>query len=264
MSTLHVETIGQGPALVMLHGWGLNLRVFDRLRRRLAGDYTVIGIDLPGHGRSTWEPALQHCDAQLELLRQALPPRASILGWSLGGQLALQLAARVDTEVQRLILLATTPRFVCSDDWPQAMASATLERFAQQLTQDYRRTVADFLELQVRGSAAADEVLQHLRASLLEHGEAQAPALGAGLEMLRQNDLRALASRCTLPTLIMAGQHDRITPPAAARALARLMPHAAYLELRRAGHALFLSHVEDVAREVRNFLSADAARAAAP
>ncbi len=60
MSTLHVETRGQGPDLVLLHGWGLNLRVWDGLADELSKSFRVITMDLPGHGRSGWIPTRAH------------------------------------------------------------------------------------------------------------------------------------------------------------------------------------------------------------
>jgi len=56
MSGLYVEQRGQGPDLVLLHGWGLNLRVWDTLTDELASGFRVIAVDLPGHGRSDWNP----------------------------------------------------------------------------------------------------------------------------------------------------------------------------------------------------------------
>lgn len=258
MSALHVEITGAGPALVLLHGWGLNLRVFDALRARLQHDYTLHCIDLPGHGRSPWQPEYRSLDAQLDALLAVLPPQASVLGWSLGGQFALQLAAATHTGIRRLVLLATTPRFVQAADWPQALAPQALERVAQQLGTDYHQTVADFLELQVRGSAASAQALAQLRHALEAHGEAAPEALATGLELLQNNDLRALCAHCALPALVVSGQYDRIAPPAAGQALARMMPRALYLELRRAGHVPQLSHVDELVLALHGFMDAAA------
>ena len=55
MSALHFEVRGRGRDLVLLHGWGLNLRVWDELAGALARRFRVIAIDLPGHGKSDWD-----------------------------------------------------------------------------------------------------------------------------------------------------------------------------------------------------------------
>ncbi|MGH8231297.1 MAG: pimeloyl-ACP methyl ester esterase BioH [Steroidobacteraceae bacterium] len=260
--TLYRETRGAGEPLVLLHGWGMNLRIFDELRDALAAEHEVTSIDLPGHGRSPWD-AHASAPRQLEWLCASLPRGATLVGWSLGGQLALQLAAQAELAVRRLVLIATSPRFVTADDWPHGLALATLQRFAQQLAADPDQTVADFLELQVRGSAAAPAVLLRLQRALREHGSARPEALQAGLALLEHGDLRALARSLRLPVLVIAGQYDRVTPPQAAQALVQLLPDARLLSVRRAGHVPFLSHALQLAAAVLNFTRAGAQRSLA-
>jgi pimeloyl-[acyl-carrier protein] methyl ester esterase len=180
--------------------------------------------------------------------------RYSLLGWSLGGQIALDLAAAMPGQIDRLVLVAATPRFAQSPDWPYGMPPAVITKLATQLRQDYRRTVSDFLELQVRGSIEGSGVLDKLRHALFVHGEAQPGALEAGLNTLATSDLRPTLSHVKAPTLVVAGRNDRITAPAASRALAQALPDARYVEMRRAAHAPFLSHRGEFAALVDRFL----------
>jgi pimeloyl-[acyl-carrier protein] methyl ester esterase len=237
---------------MLLHGWGMNLRVFDGLRAELAQRFRVLAVDLPGHGRSPWSPGLTQA-GQLEALTALLPPGARLLGWSLGGQLALQLATRA--RIERLVLLASTPCFVVRADWPHALAPEVLAQFAHQLQCNYRQALADFLELQVRGSAHAASALATLRAAILTHGEAAPEALSAGLEMLMRNDLRSQLGELGAPVLLLYGERDRITPPAAALATAALLPRSMALGVRRAAHAPFLSHPAEVLAALQEFLA---------
>jgi pimeloyl-[acyl-carrier protein] methyl ester esterase len=245
VNELYAESSGRGPPLLLLHGWGMNLRVFDGLRAGLAARFAVTAVDLPGHGRSPWIAALSAAE-QLAWITTRLPQHATLVGWSLGGQLALQMAADATLGVQHLVLMASTPRFVRAEDWPAGLPPAVLEQFALQLERDPHRSVADFLALQTRGSAAAAEVLATLQHAVSEHGAARPEALAAGLAQLQHNDLRELARGLAVPTLVIAGQYDRITPPAAAQALAALLPQGRLLAIRRAGHAPFVSHPHEV------------------
>jgi len=90
--TLYSETRGHDTRgtepLVLLHGWGMNLRVFDPLADALATRYRVTAIDLPGHGRSPWTASLA-APQWLAGIASLLPRAATLVGWSLGGQLAL-------------------------------------------------------------------------------------------------------------------------------------------------------------------------------
>jgi pimeloyl-[acyl-carrier protein] methyl ester esterase len=271
MSVLYTEVRGRGPTLVLLHGWGLNLRVWDGLAAALCNRFRIVAVDLPGHGRSEWLPACSSLEAQAAHVAKtvsAIAPSYSVLGWSFGAQLALRLAAderAAPTEgrsaagnLERLVLIAATPRFSAGPDWPAGTSPERLDEQARALRADYRSMVSDFLELQVRGSAEGAAALTQLRAALFAHGpESPGPSLAAlarDLELLRDTDLRPLLRRISLPTLVIAGQYDRVTLPAASQALADALPGARYVEIRRAAHAPFLSHLPELTRLLSDFL----------
>jgi pimeloyl-[acyl-carrier protein] methyl ester esterase len=261
MSELHVEISGSGTDLVLLHGWGLNVRVWDGLVDELSDRFRMIAVDLPGHGRSPVSSGRGTPAEQAWLIHQTLSSisnRYSLLGWSLGGQIALDLAAAMPWQIEKLVLVATTPRFVSGPDWPYGMAEAAVTRLATQLRLDYKQTVSDFLELQVRGSSEGASVLDQLRKAVFSHGQARPEALQAGLNTLATSDLRATLSHVHVPTLVIAGQNDRITAPAASRALAEALSNARYVEMRRAAHTPFLSHRSEFATLVAEFLGAPA------
>lgn len=274
MSSLYTEARGSGPTLVLLHGWGLNVRVWDGLAAALSDRFRIVTVDLPGHGRSTWLPERSSLAEQAEQVQETLGAIAaehsaaeySLLGWSLGGQIALQLAAAQGAAgarscsaagaLRRLVLIAATPRFTAGPDWPLGAPAERLAALAAGLETDYRRTVSDFLELQVRGSAGGTDALAQLRAALFAH-ETLGPrsaALARGLELLRDTDLRPRLADVTVPTLVIAGQYDRVTLPAASRALADDLPDARYVEIRRAAHAPFLSHLPQLTELLFDFL----------
>jgi pimeloyl-[acyl-carrier protein] methyl ester esterase len=259
MSALHIEVRGDGPTLALLHGWGLNLRVWDGLAGVLSRQLRIVAVDLPGHGRSDWLPERSALAGQAEQVHEAVSAIAgtySLLGWSLGGQIALQLAARPEmaAAIDRLVLIAATPRLSSAADWPHGTAPQRLAEQESALRTDYHRTVGDFLELQVRGSAGGEAALAQLRAALFAHGEARPQALARGLQLLRDGDLRPLLGAIAQPALVIAGQYDRVTLPAASRALAEGLPHARFVEIRRAAHAPFLSHLDEVSILVREFV----------
>ena len=259
MSALHIEVRGNGPTVALLHGWGLNLRVWDGLAGVLSERFRIVAVDLPGHGRSEWLPERSSLAGQADQVHEAVSAIAgtySLLGWSLGGQIALQLAAAPGTAaaIDRLVLIAATPRLSSGPDWPHGTAPQRLAEQEAALRTDYHRTVGDFLELQVRGSACGEAALAQLRAALFAHGEARPQALARGLALLREDDLRPLLGAIAQPALVIAGQYDRVTLPAASQALAEGLADARFIEIRRAAHAPFLSHLTQVSMLLREFL----------
>ena len=262
MSSLHFEVVGHGTDLVLLHGWGLNLRVWDGLVQELREEFRLITIDLPGHGRSPWSAGRSTPAEQAWLIHQSLAPisaRYALLGWSIGAQIALDLAAATPAQIASLILVAATPKFAAGPDWLHGATPESIAKLATQLQQDYRQTLSDFLDLQVRGSASGEAALAQLRRSLFEQGEASQEALANGLDRLANSDLRATLAHVRAPTLVIAGQYDRITPPAASQAVAAAIPGARYVEMPRAAHAPFLSHLKEFAQLIRAFVRTPAA-----
>ncbi|MDA8129248.1 MAG: pimeloyl-ACP methyl ester esterase BioH [Betaproteobacteria bacterium] len=239
-------------ALALLHGWGMNARVFDALAAELSGEFEVRALDLPGHGGRDPLPANTLRDWADDLAHR-LPEGAMVLGWSLGGQVAMRAALDHPRRIARLVLLASTPRFVVAEDWRHGISSADLQDFGAALIADPQATLLRFLSLQTRGMAGQKGLLQTLRQTLLAAPAAHRDALAAGLAMLRDTDLRTELPALAQPTLVLHGALDTLTPAAAGAWLAQTLPAARHLELPRAAHAPHLSHAADVAAAIREF-----------
>jgi pimeloyl-[acyl-carrier protein] methyl ester esterase len=247
--------------LVCLHGWGMNLRVFDLLRKALGDRCESWAIDLAGHGASPWAPGHASFEMQVEDVLNVLPARCVLLGWSFGGKLALEIAARQPARVTALVLISVSPKFAQSAEWPHGMDERSMQAFRHVLEQDWRQTLSDFVWLQLRGSRHADESQRLIESALAEHGAPHPEALRNGLDLLDKLDLRPRVKAITQPVLIISGQNDRVTSPGAARWLAQSLPQSLFVEIARSGHAPFISHHEDVAAAVRSFMASVSAPA---
>lgn len=259
MSTLHVDVAGEGPPLVLLHGFALHGGLFAPVVPVLARHHRVHVVDLPGHGHSTGEiVTLDGMVDEIAALLAALPGPAHVLGWSLGGMVAQRLALARPELVAGLVLVCTTPRFVSAPDWPHAMAPATLARFGDELRVAYRATLQRFLTLQVQGrgegGAVGRDVLAQLRDSLFARGHPAPDTLAASLAILGGTDLRADAARIAAPMLVITGPRDALTPSPAGEWLAGRIPQARLATIAGAAHAPFLSHPDAFIAAVQGFL----------
>jgi pimeloyl-[acyl-carrier protein] methyl ester esterase len=238
---MHTATTGQGPDLLLIHGWGLSASIWSGIQAELSRAWRVTCVDLPGHGHSREGPVFT-LDGTVAQLLAAAPARAVWVGWSLGGLLALEAAARAPERIAGLCLVASNPRFVRGPDWPHGMEDAVLRAFGEALVREPDRTLNRFLALQVRGSERAQPTLRTLRAETDRVETPALEALAAGLDILRRSDLRHRLGDYPGPRRFIMGERDLLVPCSAARACARYSAQTEQRVIPGAGHAPFLSH----------------------
>jgi pimeloyl-[acyl-carrier protein] methyl ester esterase len=251
--SLYLERLGQGPDLVLLHGWGLHSGVWGDLPGLLARDYRVTTLDLPGHGRSGLDVGPLTLQSMTDLIVDRVDAPAIWLGWSLGGFVALDAVLRHPARVAGVVLVSATPKFVQSSGWSAGMPPEVFAGFAESLGRDYRGTLQRFLSLQAGSDEAGRSLIKRLRNELFAHGEPKPGALAAGLSILEECDLRAQLAEIMVPALIVHGTHDRLVPPAAGEFLARHIRGARLVSMPGAGHAPFLSQPAAFLECVRGF-----------
>lgn len=252
--SLHVETIGSGAPLVLIHGWGMHGGVWGDIAQRLSQRFQVHCVDLPGFGASTSLPKTD-LDSLVRSLSEHFMEPVSVCGWSLGGQVAMHWAAREPSKVNKLIVVTSTPCFTNRDDWSFGLPSEVLEKFAAELEHNHAATLRRFISLQLRGSENERELLSKLREQLFSRGEPDMSALRGGLEILRDADQRSEVAGIEQQTLVVAGQRDKLTPPEASYYLAQVIPNARLVEIEGAAHTPFLSHPDIFIEHVKSFLN---------
>jgi pimeloyl-[acyl-carrier protein] methyl ester esterase len=253
---MHVEVRGNGPPLVLLHGWAMHGGVFAPLADRLATRFRLHLVDLPGHGHSRDSDTPLALEPVVDALLRRVP-RAAWLGWSLGGLFALHAAATRPRALTGLVMLCASPRFVRGDAaWPNGMSVDIFRDFAAGLRDDYRATLDRFLALEAFGSDDARAELRTLRAELFARGEPVARVLADGLDLLARSDLRGALPGLRVPSLWLSGRRDRLVDPRALAAAAALAPDARHVRIEHAGHAPFLTHADVVAEQIAAFVAA--------
>jgi len=236
--------------VLLLHGWGFSAGVWDDLAVRLAPRFRVHAPDLPGYGAT---PACvpYTLESIVGAVARAAPRRCHVVGWSLGGEVALAWARRAPRQVRRLALIATTPCFTSKPGWTCATSPAVLQEFGSFLAADRAGTLARFIAAQAKGDARARRFAGVLR-DASEYGTPDS-VLAAGLSVLSSTDLRREMRKVKQPALVIHGARDRIVPAAAGRRLAWALPDARFRLFRSCAHAPFLSQPGQVAKMLRAF-----------
>lgn len=246
---------------LFVHGWGMNRRVWQPLIDSLPDWIDCHAIDLPGHGGRHGE-TLTDLPALAEDLRQSCAQFKAdgqpllLLGWSLGALACMQAAAQKHTPLQAdgLLLVSSNPCFVAQPGWAHGVDAAVFDQFAESLAADFSGTIRRFLSLQVKGSASGRQILRELREMILQEAEPDAGSLEAGLQILKQGDLRAELAKIELPVSWALGAQDGLVKASLVEALSQLMPEATVECYPAAGHAPFLSHSEDFTQQLLRFI----------
>lgn len=257
---LHIAVVGDGPPLVLLHGWAMHGGVFATLAERLRARYTLHLVDLPGHGASRGDTTPLAFDPVCDALLARLPV-APWLGWSLGGMFALHAAVSAPERVSGLVQVCSSPRFVRGEDWRFGVSAEIFRDFARGLSDDYRATLDRFVALEAFGSDHAKDEIRALRAELFARGEPAARVLVDGLHLLETVDQRPSLEALRVPSLWIAGRRDRLVDPRAMRDAAQAITQAGhasatFVQIEHAGHAPFLTHADEMLTPLDAFLSA--------
>ncbi len=251
--TLHVELVGAGPSLLLLHGFTGNVQTWQPLVSALAARYTVVMVDLIGHGQSDApaDPAryaIEQCVADLLALLDHLHlAQVDLCGYSMGGRIGLLLTAHAPERVRRQILIGASPGL--ADPAERAARLASDEALAARIEREGLEWFVDYwaeqpiFATQQRLPAAVRAVQRAQRLAGSAHGYANALR---GLSVGRQPSLWAALPAIATPTLLITGALDEKFCAIAAQ-MAALMPHARHVIVPDAGHAVHLEQPEVVA-----------------
>ena len=248
--SLRVDVVGNGPPLVLLHGWAMHGGIFAPLVDALRERRTLHVIDLPGqgHNRDCGVPlTLEACaEAVLDVV-----PAAPWCGWSLGGLIALHAAATRPQRIPALAMVCATPKFVVSADWPHGMPADTFATFVDGCRSHTQVTLKRFKSLCSQGAQETRSLLR-----LLEVGVPHTDPvhLIKGLEVLGQLDTRAALQGFAGPQLHLYAGRDALVPAEAAKALFELLQDVEVGIVEDSAHAFVLEHPQELAAFIKTFL----------
>jgi pimeloyl-ACP methyl ester carboxylesterase len=291
--TVHVVERGQGPVVVLLHGFMLSSALWAHQLRDLAENHRVIAPDLRGHGQSVpgragfstvdtpdlldelrvdaamaaaqqGSPGARRMARDVRTVLQALEVEdAVVVGHSMGGMVALQLAhdlpaAELQRRVAGLVLVSTTggPFSRLPGFGGMARVAGPVSARAVNLADRWGvRTVAspDVRWWLTRVGFGADAPPPQVRFVEGLHLATSSRTLSELIPSLALFDLSGWLGSLELPVLVVVGTHDRLTPPRHALRTAGALPHSQLVELPRCGHMPMLERRHEFARLVEEF-----------
>jgi len=197
------KTIGKGPNLVLLHGWGFSSDIFQSLIEKYKKSYCITIIDLPGHGRS--DDVDGGLESWCEELIQFIPKKSILLGWSLGGLLSIYITTKI--QLEHLILVAATPSLVNHENWKFGINSEIFHQFAINLKNDNTKTLKRFVNLQSKNKSQILEIYE-----AIQKYPTTDKALNIGLDILLNSDLQEVYKKIEIPKSVVLGSLDTLVP----------------------------------------------------
>ncbi len=247
---LNLIEAGRGQPVFFLHGlgscgedWLLQMPVFEQCFR-------VIAPDFRGHGHS--EPGGRMTIARLardivELMIALEIPSAHIVGWSLGGLVAQQLAIDFPDRVQRLVLVNTFAHL-----WPTNVPETLILA---------RRAVTSiFLPIQTTARIVAFDLFPKTDQAVLRDlvvsrvGGNNVHEYRNFIRAIRAFDLRRKLDHIQAPTLVITGEHDKVVPRGCQLQLVRSIPQAEWKLIQDSGHATPIDQPDEFNHVVMEFL----------
>lgn len=224
--------------LILLPGWAFGPAALQPLCDALGEQASDLDVSVEPL------PDLADPNAWLDELDARLPTDSWLGGWSLGGMLATQLAARRIDTCRGLVTVASNPCFRARSQWPEAMDAEIFDTFHEAFRLDPDETLKRFRMLCSRGGFDPRTLARQLQVS-----QAQSPVevLDAGLQLLAQLDGRDALHGYFGPQLHLFASHDALVPASACDAVRRWMPGARAELIADASHAAPLERADEVA-----------------
>lgn len=254
--TIHYEDRGQrtgeSAPLVLLHSFPHDRRIWQRQLEALSADRRVIIPDLPGFGLSKTGRLFSiadHAELVHEMLTKLSAAPCVLGGISMGGYIALALSKSCPTDLAGLILVDTR----AEADTPEGRANR--DKVIETVrARGAKPVVETMVEKQVSPTTLKQkpEVVEHLR-SMMEACPAET-IVNASIAMRDREDYGEHLPSIAVPTLILVGEDDALTPPAMAETLHRSIPRSKLVTIAAAGHLPPLEQPDEVTRHIQQFI----------
>lgn len=232
------------PHFVFLHGWGQSSQVWHQQTHTFLNLANIHMLHLPGHdGTANLDMGNWLSFLEQQLHKISNQKNIILIGWSLGGQLALALekTPSISRIIQGLVLVSTTPCFRQRPNWHHGCSNEIWQGFSAS-TQD-PKNLQRFFQMMLHGDKLTRREIQTIAKESINHTTPlDFGGLDAGLQLLSTLDLRQQLQNINTPTLIFHGQEDVITPVQAGQYLANNIPRSELHIFKDCGHAPFLTH----------------------
>ena len=253
----HYDIDGEnGEVLLFIHGWGVDKRVWRQQIKYLSGSFRVMTVDLPGHGKTSWQKvSLSHMAHGIKnILAKENIKKVSVIGSSVGGMLALKLYEAHPALIKRLVFVGSMPKFARTQEYPYGLDVLAMRKLGIQLETNYPSTVNVFFRSLFTKEERESRRFKWLQKFRQTDEVPLREALISYLDILEVEDLRETLKRANIPIQFINGTGDTICNRQTVSFLRRLLPRARFDDFEQCGHFPFLSKPHEFNQVLEDFL----------
>lgn len=252
----HYDVEGEGQRLLFIHGWGVDKKIWRQQLKFFSQFYRVMTVDLPGHGKSSWERvALEDMARDLkDLFGRMEFPEATIIGSSLGGLLALKFYEYFPASVERLIFVGAMPKFSRSPDYPHGLDIEKMRKLGGKLASDYPAIVNVFFRSLFTRQERQTRRFKWIQKFRRTDQVPLKKALMEYLDIMEREDLREVLKGVKVPIQFINGREDEICTKETVAFMRKLSPGSRFDFFDQCGHFPFLSKPHEFNQVMEEFL----------
>jgi len=241
-----IESLGRGHPIIFIHGWAMNKDVFKPFFEKLdKNKYQLLFFDLPEMDENdAWEKCINQINDEIQNYNF---DSYDLYGWSLGGQVGIEIYRLNREKVKKIILASSTPLFVNNDVWEFGLKEEIFENFAKSIMNDQKKTLTNFFNLQLLGQENKKAILNYLT-NCVATQDLNINSLKFYLSHMKNNNFLTIMDNMNCDIHLIAGDQDKIVPIESQTFMQKkIMNVKTTLFVKKASHVPFLSHPEECA-----------------
>ena len=239
----YYELEGEGDALVFIHGWGVNHRIWRQQVKHFVRKFQVLTVDLPGHGLTQYHTVTfgDMVYGLIDVVNALELKPAVFVGSSMGGLVAFKLYDVCPKIVRSMIFVGSQPKFARSEDYPWGLDVPAIRKLAHQIETHYPNMLNIFFRSLFTHKERATRRFKWIQTFRKTDYVPDKKALLEMLDFLEKEDLRYVLDRIKIPLQFINGAEDPICPQAAVSTIKEQIPNARLDWFEECGHFPFLS-----------------------
>jgi pimeloyl-[acyl-carrier protein] methyl ester esterase len=252
----HYDIEGEGEHLLFIHGWGVDKKIWRQQSKFFSQFYRIMTIDLPGHGKSSWEKV--DLGVMVEDLKFILDKMrfndVTLIGSSIGGLVALKFYEVFPEGIQRLIFVGSMPKFSRSEGYPHGLDIEKMRKLGDHLHSDYPSVVNIFFRSLFTKQERQTRRFKWIQKFRREEKMPMKKALLEYLDIMEREDLREVLKKVKIPVQFINGREDEICNKETVEFLKKLSPESRFDFFEECGHFPFLSKPYEFNQVMESFL----------